>query len=287
MNFIKFLLPVSLLFISTLHAQEIRIAVSDLVSSYIHAPLKSYSDEYEFTLEIESIGSLPALDKLRSDEVDLAIVAMPGDIRSESTEFIIYPFAYDASLVVVNQSNPIQDISINQLAGIFGSREELSVSTWGQLGFSGLGSRNINPLVGISENNITLELFKHRVLKGYSLNTNVTIDQAVNIEALIISNVSSIAIMPCTPKKNDIKALMVSKDSDSPAFGPTPNNIHHGDYPIRMPFCIAYNQRDEAKLISLIRELLEDEVASHLESNGIFPLPLDVRRKLVMELELD
>ena len=287
MNFIKFLLPVFLLFTSTLHAQEIRIAVSDLVSSYIHAPLKSYSDEYEFTLEIESIGSLPALDKLRSDEVDLVIVAMPGDIRSESTEFIIYPFAYDASLVVVNQSNPIQDISINQLAGIFGSREELSVSTWGHLGFSGLGSRNINPLVGISENNITLELFKHRVLKGYSLNTNVTVDQAVNIEALIISNVSSIAIMPCTPKKNDIKALMVSKDSDSPAFGPTPNNIHHGDYPIRMPFCIAYNQRDEAKLISLIRELLEDEVASHLESNGIFPLPLNVRRKLVMELELD
>lgn len=286
MNFFKFLHPVFLMFISTLHAQEIRIAVSDLIAGYIQAPLRAHADEFEFTLDIETIGSLPALDKLRSDEVDLVIIAIPDDIRSPSSEFTIYPFAYDASLVVVNQSNPIQEISINQLGGIFGSREELSVSTWGHLGFSGLGSRNINPLVGTSENSITLELFKHRVLKGSSLNTNVTVDQAVNIEALIISNVSSIAIMPRTSKKNDIKALMISNDLDSPAFGPTPNNIHHGDYPIRMPFCIAYNQRDEAKLISLIRKLLEDEVASHLESNRIFPLPPNVRRKLVMELEL-
>jgi len=287
MSFFKFLLSVLLIFVSTLRAQEIRIAVSDLIAGYIHDPLKTHADEYEFMLDIESIGSLPALDKLRSDEVDLAIIAMPEDIRSQSSEFTICPFAYDASLVLVNQSNPIQDISINQLGGIFGSREELSVSTWGRLGFSGLGSRNINPLVGISENSITLELFKHRALKGSSLNTNVTIDKVDNIEALIISNVSSIAIMPFTPIKSDIKALMISKDSESPAFGPTPNNIHHGDYPIRMPYCIAYNQYDEAKLISLIRKLLEDEVAYHLETNGIFPLPPNVRRKLVMELELE
>ena len=287
MNFIRSLLPVYLLCFTTLQAAEIRIAASDLIAGYIEASLEAHADEYDFTLEVKSVGSLPALDKLRSDEVDLAILALPDDNRSSLSDFTIYPFANHSSVVVVNQSNPIQEISISQLAGIFGSREELNVSTWGNLGFSGLGSRNINPFVGISENSLNLELFKHRALRGSSLNSNVTIDQVSSIEALIISNVSSIAIMPSIPKKRDIKALMISKDLDSPAFGPTLNNIHHGDYPIRMPFYIAYNQRDKSKLISLVRKLLEDEVASNLESNGIFPLPTNVRRKLIMELELE
>lgn len=287
MKLFKTLLPIYILCLATLQAEEFRIAISDLIISYIQAPLEAHADEHGFTLEIESIGSLPALDKLRSDEVDLAIVALPDDNRSYRSEFIVYPFAYDASLVVVKQSNPIQEISMKELGGIFGSRQELSVNTWGDLGFSGLGSRNINPCLGTSENSIILELFKHYALNGTSLNSNVSIDQVDSVEALVSSNGSAIALMPRLPKKSGLKTLMISKDGDSPAFGPTSNNIHHGDYPIRLPFCIAYNQRDKSKLVSLIRYLLEDEMASHLESNALFSLSNNVRRNLVMELELE
>ncbi len=287
MAIFKTLLPIYILCFTTLQAEEFRIAVSDLIVRDIQAPLEAYADEHEFTLEIESIGSLPALDKLRSDELDLAIVALPDDNRSPRGEFIVYPFAYDASLVVVKQSNPILEISMKELAGIFGSQQELSVNTWGDLGFSGLGSRNINALLGVSENSIILELFKHYVLQGTSFNSNVSIDKVENVEALVISNGSAIALMPRLPKKNGLKTLMISNDADSPAFGPTPNNIHHGDYPIRLPFCIAFNQRDKSKLVPLIRYLLEDEMASHLESNSLFSLSNNTRRNLVMELELE
>ncbi len=287
MNLFKTLLPIYILCFATLQAEEFRIAVSDLIASSIQAPLEAHADQNEFTLVIESIGSLPALDKLRSDEVDLAIVALPDDNRSPRGEFIVSPFAYDASMVVVKQSNPIQEISMKELGGIFGSRQELSVNTWGDLGFSGLGSRNIYPCLGISENSITLELFRHYVLNGTSLNSNVSIEQVDNVEDLIISNGSAIALMPRLPKKSGLKTLMISRDDDSPAFGPTSNNVHHGDYPIRLPFCIAYNQRDKSKLVSLIRYLIEDEMASYLESNGLFSLSNNVRRNLVMELELE
>ena len=44
---------------------------------------------------------------------------------------------------VVNDSNPIDEISVARLGGIFGSNEELNLNTWGEFGLSGWGSRNI------------------------------------------------------------------------------------------------------------------------------------------------
>ena len=139
-----FTLPLSL--IATAQAEEIRIAVSDLLADYIREPLQVYGTENGITLVVDSIGSLPALDRLRSDEIDLAIVAVPEGDELPRDEFDIYPFAYDVAVLVVNDSNPIDEISIAQLGGIFGSNEEFNLKTWGELGLSGWGSRNIKAL---------------------------------------------------------------------------------------------------------------------------------------------
>jgi DNA-binding transcriptional LysR family regulator len=76
------------------------------------APLKVYGAENDTTFVVDSIGSLPALDRLRSDEIDLAIVAVPEGDEVPRDEFNIYPFAYDAAVLVVNESNPIDEISV-------------------------------------------------------------------------------------------------------------------------------------------------------------------------------
>lgn len=287
MNYIKSFYIGFTLFVYSLQAQEIRIAASDLLSEFIKAPLKAYAEEYDLNLVIESIGSLPALDKLRSNEIDLAILAVPEENPLPRAEFKIFPFAYAASVIVVNQANPTQDISIDQLGGIFGSREELRVNTWGDLGFSGLSGRNINPLVISSEYSISQELFKNKVLEGSFLNPSVVACSESEIDYLISLNVASIAVTSRISNSMSLKTLMLSKDSDSPAFGPTPNNIHYGDYSLRLPFYITFNQRDETKLKSLIRELFGDELASCLTDNGLFSLPENIRRRLIMDLDLD
>jgi hypothetical protein len=82
---------------------------------------------------------------------------------------------------------------------------------------------------------------------------------------------------------------MVSSGSDiyTPAFGPTDDNVHYGDYPIRLAFYIVYNLRDDAKLRPVIRELLDDEVAASLRANDLIALPDTVRRKFLIELDLE
>ena len=287
MNFGKtlFLLPLTL--IASAQAEEIRIAASDLLADYIQAPLEAYGEENDTTFVVDSIGSLPALDRLRSDEIDLAIIAVPESTEVPRDEFSIYPFAYDAAVVVVNDSNPIDEISLSCLGGIFGASEEFNFNTWGDLGLSGWGSRNIKALAGTSEESIALELFKFSVFKGGAMKPSVAMVKDAEIEDLLRSDAASIAILSRMPENSNIKVLMVSDGADAPAFGPSDDNVHYGDYPIRLAFYIVYNKRDAAKLRKVIRELLDDEVAASLRENDLLALPDTVRRKLLIDLDLE
>ena len=289
MNFGKTLLLLPLALIATAQAEEIRIAASDLLADYIKVPLKAYGAENGATFFVDSIGSLPALDRLRSDEIDLAIIAVPEGDQVPRDEFSTYAFAYDAAVLVVNESNPIDEISVARLGGIFGSNEELNLNTWGELGLSGWGNRNIKALVGTSDASIALELFKYSIFKGGVMKPSVSMVKDTEIEDLLRSDAASIAILSRMPKNRKIKVLMVSSGSDiyTPAFGPTDDNVHYGDYPIRLAFYIVYNLRDDAKLRPVILELLDDEVAASLRANDLIALPDTVRRKFLIELDLE
>ena len=289
MNLGKTLLLLPLTLIVTAQAEEIRIAASDLLADYIRAPLKAYAAENDSTFVVDSIGSLPALDRLRSDEIDLAIIAVPEGDEVPRDEFSVYPFAYAVAVIVVNDSNPIDEISVARLGGIFGSKEELNLNTWGELGLSGMGSRNIKALAGTSYESIALELFKYSILKGGVMKPSVSMVNDAEVEDLLRSDAASIAILSRMPENENIKALMVSSDSDTyaPAFGPTDDNVHYGDYPIRLAFYIVYDLRDDAKLRPTIRELLNDEVATSIRSKGLIALPETVRRKFLIDLDLE
>lgn len=267
-------------------ADEIRIAASDLLADFISKPLGTFAQENDLALKIDAIGSLPALDRLRSDEIDLAIIAFPEGSEIPREEFSVYPFAYDAAVVAVNASNPIDEISLPRLGGIFGTNEELNFNTWGELGLSGWGSRNIKPLAGPAEDSISLELFRFTVFSGGAMKPSVSVVRSNEIEEALAGNISSIGILSSLPKSNMLKVLMLS-DSDnpeSPAFGPTEDNIHLGDYPIRLAFYIAYNSRDEAKVKPVLRSLLSEEVANALTANNLFALPDIVRTQLLIDL---
>ena len=272
-------------FTVALPADEIRIAASDLLADVIRGPLESFAEINEFNLQIDGIGSLPAMDRLRANEIDLAIIALPEDQEVPREEFTIYPFAYDAAVIVTNESNPINEISLAHLGGIYGTNEEFNFNTWGELGLSGWGNRNIKPFTGVKSESIALELFRYTVLSRGAMKTSVAMVQDDEVESMVAADTASIAIMSGLPESNRLKVLMVSSGANAPAFGPTRENIHFGDYPIRLAFYIAFNPRDSEKLNETLRALFSEPVAESLEAHQLFPLPLSVRRQLLVDFE--
>ncbi|MEM8867811.1 MAG: substrate-binding domain-containing protein [Verrucomicrobiota bacterium] len=281
------LLLIALAFAKSISAEPLRIAASDLLADYILGPIADYASENNIEVLIDSIGSLPALDRLSSDELDLAIIAIPEGSDVPRDKYRLYPVAYDVAIVAVNASNPIDEISVDSLGGIFGSNEELNHNTWGDLGLTGWGNRSIKPMAGMTADSISLELFKYSVFTGGVMKPGVTVVNDDEVEDLLTSDAASIAILSRMPEDRNVKALMVSGPEGGPAFGPTEDNVHFGDYPIRLAFYIAFKDQKDDEMTDILRVLLGDEVAESLTENNIYPLPYTVRRKLVIDLDLE
>ena len=79
---------------------------------------------------------------------------------------------------------------------------------------------------------------------------------------------------------------MVAVDSNSPAFGPTDDNVYYGDYPIRLPFRVIYKKDSELKLTKILRIFMSDEVTEALRENHLFVLPETIREGFVRGLDL-
>ncbi len=271
-----------------LSGQEIRIAASDLLADFIEPELERSAGVANFEYTFESIGSLPAMERLRSGEIDVAVLAFPEGSAVPRDEFNVYPFAYDAAVVAVNENNPLDEISLGRLAGIYGGSEEYNFTTWGDIGLSGWGSRKIKPLSGHAENSIVLELFKSAVLQEGGLKPSVDVVRADEVENILKADPAAIAILSRVPEEDTgSKVLLLSVDEDAPAYGPTSDNIHFGDYPVRISFLIVGPALNDSRMGEILRTLWSDKTAASLEDRGIYPLPEAVRRKLVIDLDLD
>lgn len=266
------------------NGEEVRMAVSDLLADAINPVIERVFEEEGIDCELESIGSLPAMDRLQSNQIDLAILAIPQQSALPREDFQVYPFAYDATVVVVGEGNPLDEISLIELAGIYGISESLNFTSWGDLGLSGWGSRRIKPVSGSDEGSICLELFRNRVLFNGELKPSVDVLRNHEVEKLLYSDSAAIAVMSSIPKDENLKVLMLSRTVDSPAYGPSNDNIHFDDYPIRLAFYIVGSFSNQTVPERILQVLWSDELSGILEENGFFPLPETVRRKYQMDL---
>ena len=272
--------------ICCINAKEVRIAVSDLLADTVVDTLMLYAEEKDLQFKIDSIGSLPALDKLNAGEVDMALMAIPNRSTQPSSNYQLYPFAYSTSIVAVNVNNPLNEISINRLSGTFGSHEELSLSKWSEIGLSGWGNRGIKPIVGQLGGSISLELFKHVALEDGKIRSTVSLLKNNAALSIISNDVAAIAILPTNPQDRYIKVLSVAKEQNSPAFEPSDDNIHYGDYPFRLSFYIVLQKSEVPNLAHLVEALLSDSVANVLSDSHFIPIPYNVRQQLQMDLTL-
>jgi ABC-type phosphate transport system substrate-binding protein len=268
------------------NAADIRIAVSDLIADDISETVQMLAEASSVEITVISIGSLPAKDALRLDEIFLAVVATPEGNELLDDTLEVFPFAYSTAVVAVSAANPVNEVSFYDLRSIFGSDSDLSAETWGELGVKNLADRLIQPLIMQDETDISTELFRSAVLKGEAM--KLTVNQVLDseIEEMLMNNVASVAVLPHLPDNEAIKALMISANSQSPAYGPTNDNVYYGDYPIRLSFQIIYKKDHESELVKTLRILMSDEVTESLRANHLFVPPDTIRTSFVNSLDL-
>lgn len=183
-----------------------------------------------------------------------------------------YKVALDGLSVYVNESNPIGELTVDQLAQIFTGK----IRNWKQLG----GADAPITLYSRENSSGTYEFFKEHVLKGADFASSA---QTMPGTAAVLQSVAK--------DKNGIgyggaaygagaKHLKIKKTEASPAIEPSEETVVKGTYPIWRYLYIYVNPAlDKGEVAQYLNWIRSDEGQALVKDIGYFPLPENLREK--------
>jgi len=183
-----------------------------------------------------------------------------------------YKVALDGLSVYLSESNPVSELSLEQLRLIFTGR----IKNWKEV-----GGPDLKITVYSRENSSgTYEFFKENVLLGRDFAASA---QTMQGTAAVLQAVAK--------DKNGIgyggaaygagaKHIKVKKDDSSPAIEPTEETVVKGTYPIWRYLYVYLNpDLDKGDVSAYLRWIRSDDGQKVVKDVGYFPLPAQFREK--------
>lgn len=280
-----------------------RAAASDILPRLIDAWTSAFREIYpdvEIVLSPPYAGSLGALE-LIAGNMDFVFVSRelkPIDIASFETKYGYPPLSIpivggsyrhygflDALAVLVHKSNPLKEISLEQLDAIFSAtrhRGGSAIETWGDLGLGDGWSNKPVGRYGIEPWNGFEEFFRQRVLnadgKRGEWRGDVHFDKVVfPVASRVADDPHAIGYTGIAYMDAPVRVLPIRLGPEGPLVPPSYENVATALYPLSRLIYLNLNRPPGEKLPDAIDELLrfilsrqgQDIVRRH----GIF-LPL-------------
>jgi phosphate transport system substrate-binding protein len=270
-------------------AERIRIAGSDLLGEALQRSFESFAADGDRTLAYEMRGSRLGLAALQAGEAELALLVFGAQDPKPGPEVTHVVIGYLTTVVVVPAGLSLSQLHYGQLAGIFGASELNNFRRWSEVGALGeWAPRTISAMALRRSSGLSLDLFRYSVLQTPELKPTVALVETPEIAfQRLRGEEGGIAIMASPPPEDlGLKVLLVSKNPGDTAYPPTPENLHTGDYPLRLPVYLAFRRGEAGRFGYLLRHLLSDEAAPTLQAAGLMPLPVQARNQLVFDLEM-
>ncbi len=221
---------------------------------------QAWAEEYAMadpgvSVEVSGGGSGTGIAALINGTVDIANCSRqmrPEEIEraEENTgkhprEFLV---GYDAISVYVHINNPIDEISIEQLAEIYGERG--TYTRWSQVGIT-MPDKSSDEIVVLSRqsNSGTYEYFREAVMgvkRDFRLGT-IDMHGSKDVVELVARTISAIGYSGMGYATPHVKMLRISKKAGLPAFEPSVENTQKNLYPIARPlFMYTLGEPDES-----------------------------------------
>ncbi len=271
-------------------AEAIHLAYSDLVPDKFAGIIVSGPLVIGQEIRSTQTGSLPMIEEFIAGRYDICLLAMPEGSELpilNDSEITQLPLAYQSPVVVVNSDNPISELTFSQLAAIFGSASSgLDIKSWRDLGMAAFSTSSIKSYAAKDTQSIISDLFRFTLFNSLPFKSSVQVSTPEKIERLVSQDKVAIGILPHLPQRENVKALFISKDSGSIAYGPNSDNLYFADYSIRLPFYIVFRERDTQRLLPILNHLLGDSISEFLEESHFFPVPKMIRDKYAIDLQL-
>jgi phosphate transport system substrate-binding protein len=261
-------------------ASEITIKGSDTMVALAQKWAEIYSGKHtNVKIQVTGGGSGVGLAALQAKQTDLADASrrikaseIEGCIRSFGARPREYAVALDGINIYVNAENPVNELSFEQLYGIFTGK----IRNWKEVG----GNDMAIVLYSRENSSGTYEIFRDEVLnnRDFALSAQ-TLQGTSQIISAVTKDVKGIGYGGAGYGKG-AKHLKVSRAAGGEAIDPTEENVLSGKYPIWRNLYVYLNpalDKDEVK--SYLAWIRSEEGQQVVKEMGYFPLPEHLRKK--------
>ena len=261
---------------------SIQNAGSDTMVNLALAWAEAYAEATpSVPVEVSGGGSGTGIAALINGTVDIAncsremtpeeIERVKQNTGKEPQKFIV---GYDALAVYVHKNNPLEQITIDQLAEIYG--ENGDITAWAQLGIEHPECSS-DEIIRISRqsNSGTYYYFREALLgkkQDFKLGSR-DLHGSKDVVELIERTPCAIGYSGMGYATEHVKMLKITKKAGDSAYAPTLENALSGTYPIARPLYMYSIGTPEGKEMKYINWILSDAGQKIVEKSGYVSLP--------------
>jgi phosphate transport system substrate-binding protein len=180
---------------------------------------------------------------------------------------------YDALAVYVHKDNPLNEITIPQLADIYA--ENGNLTRWSQLGVKVPGGSDEIILISRQSNSGTYMYFREAILgkkRDFKLGSR-DMQGSKDVVELVANTPSSIGYSGMGYNTADVKQLKVSKKPGDKAYAPTIDTTLDHSYPIARPLFMYTLGEPTGAVKKYLDWVLSADGQKIVAQSGYVPLP--------------
>ncbi len=246
---------------------------------------QAWAEEYAkvaplVSVEVSGGGSGTGIAALENGTVDIANASRQVEPQEAATakkntgkeprEFMV---GFDALAVYVNRSNPIEEITFEQLAAIYA--EGGKATKWSEIGVKMPGGADEIIRVSRQSNSGTYAYFREAVLgkgRDFKLGSR-DMQGSKDVVELVSKTPGAIGYSGMGYATPEVKMLRVARKAGEPAFAPTVENTLNHTYPIARPLLMYTLGEPTGEVKKYLDWVHSDAGQKIVRSTGYVPLP--------------
>ncbi len=245
------------------------------------------SDNSNVEIVVSGGGSGTGISALINKQIDIAdasrqIKQTEIDAAKEvDVNPVEWKVALDGISLIVNSENPIDELSYNQLRGIYNG----SITNWSEVG--GIDAPVIT--YGRQSTSGTYVYFNEEVLDedDYRADMNQMAGNADIVEAVINdpNGIGYVGVAYAEARRDELKIASVKRQATSQAYQPTSVNIANGNYPVSRYLYVYTNGIPEGAVKDYIKFMLSSEGQGVVVEVGYIDLPQSILTEQLNKLD--
>lgn len=244
--------------------ESITVAGSTTCLPIAEQAAELFKEEAGIGVLVSGLGSSAGIEAVSTGTAEIATSSRGLNAEESKLGLTTVPVAHDGIAVIVNTENPVHDLTIEQLCGIYSGQ----ITNWSEVGGEDLTIQ----LVNRDEASGTREAFKSIVMDGSAFDRRAAVLSGTGQVRDVVSRSRgaigyiSMGFVESKYAQTSVRAMSVN------GVAPSEGTIATGEYPISRDLYFFTKGEPTGAAAEYIEYVLSDEMDEQIREAGFIPV---------------